>query len=216
MANAQLGDAIFLSSSFAPLNTASLQFTDTFDPVAKTFSYQTGAGQMYEGMSVSMSTTGSFNSALSEYQWTTTAFLGSSTWTGTSTGVWVGDPITINSTYVYKGVTYAVTGTINLDGLQSSGTLTYTAPPGTPNNICVAGCKWPSTDSISAPPSTLTVMAVGFDASLGLNGVLPFPDGGAGNVQLQVSPVPEPTFMGPLVAAILLLLARKTNSSARS
>ena len=210
MVQTQESGSIFMGSIFGPDSNSTIQFSASFDPVAKTFAYATLPGQSYLGLALSMATNGSYDSQLGQYEWSTTAQLGQQTWTGGGSDVWVGDPTAnINTTYVYKGVTYTVTGSIPVDALgHSSGTLTYTSPSGAKYN-------WASTDFVPGSPSMpITVQANGFNEQVSLDGNLPFPNGGLGNFDVRISStaVPEPSTMVPLLGGLLYVVWRRRNS----
>jgi hypothetical protein len=196
---------IFTGTVFGADAFSTLNFAASYDPNAKTFSYDTLPGQTYQGQAFSMATTGSYNSGLGEYQFTTVASLGSQTWTGAGTDMWVGDPTAnINTTYVYKGVTYTVTGAIPVDVLgHSEGTLTYTSPSG-------ESYLWPSTDFVPGSPTMpITVNANGFEEHASIDGSIPFGGGlGAFSAEITPSAVPEPSAVLPVLGGLLCLFSR--------
>lgn len=232
MLTAQESDSIFMGSLFGPDSNSTLQFSATYDPTAQTFSYATLAGQRYEGLAFSMVTTGSFDTQLGQYDWSTIAALGTQTWTGSSSGVWSdsngsivpddddctgfnGPKVDVNSSYTYQGDTYTVKGSIptkkNADGTTSScGKLTYKSPYKSD-----VPYDFPSTDVVNKD-GTVEVHANGHDESFSLNGNLP-DGGGLGNFDVRIAAaVPEPTTLTLFAAGSLLIAAGRLRRRKRA
>jgi hypothetical protein len=132
MMEAEGTDTLFLGQVFGPDSSSGLHFTSNVNLSTGAFSYSLVSGQKYLGSAFSLTTTGTFNSALGEFVWTTTTQLGSQHWSGSGSGTWSGDPtFKENYTVTLNGVDYAVTGTIDPGAHTSSGEYTFKAPDGT-------------------------------------------------------------------------------------
>lgn len=89
-----------------------LQFASFVDPVARTFTFSTLPGQTYLGMSVMLTSTGTY-AGNGQYSFAATGSIGGSPWTETGTGLWSGDPTeTISQNVDIFRRTYAVRGAV--------------------------------------------------------------------------------------------------------
>jgi hypothetical protein len=192
---------------------STLQFTSYVDPQNHSFSYSLLPGQTYLGQSIALTTSGSFDVNLGEYTWATSGSYGGDVFSGGGSGVWAndaaytpGDPeYDAETTITFKGKDYKGSGKVTIDGTHSTAkNFIFTDP---------AGKKW-------GPASGTDTFLDGkwkYDLHLDRNdafpqgfdikdaGVVPFPNGGAGNFQLVLAPTPEPASLLLIGSGVLTL-----------
>ena len=211
MMSTQMVDALSIVHILAPQSATTLNFTSNLDPVARSFSYSLLPGQLYQGQSISLSTNGSFDSILGIYAHATSGQIGPQTWSAGGTIQWVGDPTgQVNTTVVIGGSIFHVTGSLEFEPSggagRSTGMFTLT---GSPSGPCGAGPfgPYPGTDAflfgqweytVRVPPNLL----VPDGGVLFSRGNVPFPNGGPGNCEVHIAPVPEPSTLLPLGSSL--------------
>jgi hypothetical protein len=204
---ASVEDMSLILVADAGFDAASLQFTCNVDPVSGAFSYSLNSSQTYQGLAFSLSTSATFDSSLGQYDWTTTGQLGSATWNGNGSITWTpGDPPD-NTNADIGDKNYAVTSAITYDDntmKQSDGKFTVfdngkqVGGPYDGRDMADpqgGGLKYdfiiPGTDPLSPSPAGAVIFC---------DGVVPPVVGGAGNFQITISSVPEPSSL--LMASI--------------
>ena len=207
MMSTQTVDALFIVHIFAPQSATTLNFNSNLDPVARSFSYSLLPGQLYQGQSISLSANGSFDSVLGYYGHATSGQIGPQTWSAGGTIQWLGDPTgQVNTTVVIGGSIFHVTGSLEFEPSgagRSTGMFTFTGShsgagpfgpyPGT--DALLLG-QWEYT--VQVPPNPL----VPDGGVLFSRGNVPFPNGGPGNFEVHIAPVPESSTLLPLGSSL--------------
>lgn len=216
---------------FGPDTSVDLRFSSVLDPIGRSFSFSSLAGQTYLGQPILLTTSAVYNASLSRYEWSTSGSLGSSSYSGTGTVTWVGDPAGTDSSQVtLGGRVYQITSNLTYDigpfgPGTSSGTYMFTGPPGGPGGPGPFG-PYNGTDSFVAGHYQSTVIVpknpiVPTGVIMFTNGNIPFPadglpGGGLGNFDIRMAPIPEPRpFLSVVCGAVLLLRAGQRRRSAR-
>jgi len=85
MMQTAVNDGIFIYTLFGPDRTSPMAFTSTVDAVANTFSYSINSGVTYQGMSITLSGSGSFDAITGILTTSSSGTLGSTSWTTSGT-----------------------------------------------------------------------------------------------------------------------------------
>jgi len=198
MMSTQTVDALFIVHIFAPQSATTLNFTSNLDPLARSFSYSLLPGQLYQGQSISLSTNGSFDSILGIYGHATSGQIGPQTWSAGGTIQWVGYPTRqVHTTVVIDGNIFHVTGSLEFEPSgagRSTGMFTFTGAPSGPGGAGPG--QWEYT--VQVPPNPL----VPDGGVLFSRGNVPFPNGGPGNFEVHIAPVPESSTLLPLGSSL--------------
>ena len=211
MMSTQMVDALSIIHIFAPQSATTLNFTSNLDPLARSFSYSLLPGQLYQGQSISLSANGSFDSVLGNYGHAASGQIGPQTWSAGGTIQWVGDPTgQVNTTVVIGGSIFHVTGSLEFEpsggASRSTGMFSFTGSPSGPGGAGPFG-PYPGTDAflfgqweytVRVPPNLL----VPDGGVLFSRGNVPFPNGGPGNCEVHIAPVPEPSTLLPLGSSL--------------
>lgn len=133
---AQADEVLALEWLYGTAPGSSLNFNYAVDTSGGSFSWSTLPGQTYNGLSFSVSGTGSYNSSTTTYNWTASGQLGLSPWTEQGEAQWTGDPTAnLNGTYTDAdtGENVVVAGTVTVDATgHSSGNVTLNGVGNTP------------------------------------------------------------------------------------
>lgn len=133
LGESQMMEATLIDLVYGPDASSTLTSTFSLNPTTGSFTSVLDSGQTYLGQPVSLSTTGTYNSGTGQYQWTSTAQLGTDTWTSSSFATWTGDPtISFTGTVTINGTTYTVQCTGEVDGMGhlDPATVTGSIDPG--------------------------------------------------------------------------------------
>jgi hypothetical protein len=191
-----------IGSLFGPDDAAQLRFTSQVDVAGKTFSYSLPGPRTDAGQAVSWTTTGSFNSGLNIWQWSTACTVGTlnlSTLGGLGPFVGADPPawdifidLSLDTT-VISDVTYTQTAIRTV----SMGTITVKTLSGTvisstehTDQLILQG---PDTGKWQWDTGMITGTLGKSDFRAGAAGFSPMPDGGLGEFTLCITAVPEPS-----------------------
>ena len=215
MMEAQANEALFIGQTFGVDNGSALHFVSNVDPLNRRFSYSTIPNQLYRGMGVSLSTSGSFDQILNKYNWTSSGTLGSQFWTSIGSVEWVGDPTGTVSTQIKftanpsnSPITVLVEGKVQWEqgpvNAFSSGTYTYATlgggnswgPFNGTDRFDVMKQQWIHSVTVgksNVTPDGINTFAAGILASSGDN---------KGTFEMRIQSVPEPSIFSLITIAL--------------
>ncbi len=87
----QGADAAYLGRQYGGDASSLIQFQSSIDPVAGTFTYSTAPGATYQGLGLSMTSTGVYDSSTASWSLETIGSLGGSSWVQDGSGAYTGD-----------------------------------------------------------------------------------------------------------------------------
>ena len=220
MMEAQANEALFIGQTFGVDSGTTLHFTSTLDPLTRAFSFSTVSNQLYRGLNVSLSTVGTYNQLLGEYNWLSSGVIGNQTWSSIGSVEWVGDPTGEVKTMVTIGnVTVSVRGNVNWEqgpvNAVSSGTYNFESSNGTTwgpfngrDRFDVMTQEWIHNVDVGkgrfTPDGILTFSSGRFAAA------------GDGVFDMNIRAVPEPSTLLLLIAAACGLRKTKSGNANRS
>jgi hypothetical protein len=195
MIAAQASDGQFIGRFFGADASSPLSFTSDVNVTGKTFTYSSVLGSMYQDSSISLTTSGAFNTANSLWEWSSIGSLGGTSLNGSGTGS-IGETVVglagnFNSSRTIFGIKFDYHETV----LYSSPILpiaSVTAWSFTIDDFPIK--SGPGSDLISilsTPPATYfwTTSTPLFEQRV--DGFSPL-NGGPGGFELNIVPVPEP------------------------
>jgi hypothetical protein len=201
--------AILLGQVLGGDDATTLSFTSQVDSQGSSFQYSVASGSTYQGLSLSWTTSGAFDTTSGLWSWTTTSSigtfnLGSTGGGGPFTG---GDPPYFGQLNLDlplpplppppKTVVSNVTYTQTASRTVSEGTITVYAAD---NTVISSGTHFdqyilqgPDAGSWMWDTGLITAALGKGDFQVAAAGFTPAPAGGAGNFTLQINAVPEPS-----------------------
>ncbi len=194
MAEAQIENLTFVSLLFGADAGSPLNFTNNVDVAGMKFSYSLNPGATYQGMAMTLTGSGAFDSASDSWLLSSAGSLGSTSWTAsgaeTATPTGSGSWTIASEEHLTPPNPWDIEfdGTANDDGTSSGlcqDTL-FNAAWGGPYECQGEGDgeNWKKTSDGPPPPR---------DNQIQLNGITPYPDGGMGTSTGVISAIPEPS-----------------------
>jgi len=174
--------------------STNLQFSSFVNPQDRSFTDSLLEGQSYLGQPLSLTTVATFDPKSEAYSWTTDGSFGGNTFSSVGSGSWIGDPeFPAETTITYGGKKYKGEGIVDVDNTTSKArNFVFTDPDGKKWGPASGTDKFENGKWVydlhvgpnNAFPQGMSIRGVG---------VVPFPNGGAGSFQLQLTAVPEPS-----------------------
>jgi PEP-CTERM motif-containing protein len=222
MMEAQAQNSLYIGHLFGADPSTVLRFTSTLDSAARTFSFSLLPNQSYLGQPISLTTIGSFDATLGQYNWIISGEFGSQSFSGNGSATEVGDDPIIHSQIILGGSLFRITGLV-VFGSRSSGIYVFEGPPGTPfagpfgpyqGTDIFIDSKWEHT--VEVPPNPLVPNGLVVFSI----GDVPFPpEGGHGDFNVQIISTPEPTtslLLGTGVVGVAMNLRKRLKTRKRA